>query len=204
MMENNHQDLKNIGAVILAAGRSSRMGQPKMTLPWGNTTVIGKVVSSFLKTGIIDIVVVTGGAHQQTEQALNNFPVKMIYNPVFAEKEMLVSLQMGIKHLDKTTRAFFIALGDHPQIDSKIIHQMIDIYLTEQVTIIVPSYQMKRGHPWLVCYEMGLDLLAVDETSSLRDFLNQNHQLIRYLNVNSPGVLKDLDTPEEYQQEKPQ
>ncbi len=57
----------NISAILLAAGLSSRMGQPKLLLPWGGTTVLGQVVSTFAAAGIEEIIVVTGGAREQIE-----------------------------------------------------------------------------------------------------------------------------------------
>jgi molybdenum cofactor cytidylyltransferase len=67
-----------IAAIVLAAGRSKRMGMPKMTLPWGETTVISQVVSILAQSGIEQIVVVTGGASQDVEAALCGLPVVLL------------------------------------------------------------------------------------------------------------------------------
>ena len=65
-----------IAAILLAAGESHRMGQPKMLLPWGGTTVLGQVVATFAAAGIEDILVVTGGAREQVESLVANLAKK--------------------------------------------------------------------------------------------------------------------------------
>jgi molybdenum cofactor cytidylyltransferase len=94
-----------IAAILLAAGESKRMGTPKMLLPWGNRTVIEHVVSTFLKAGIEEILVVTGGAREQVEQALETYPVRKLHNPKYATGEMLLSLQRGIRAMPARTEA---------------------------------------------------------------------------------------------------
>ena len=76
--------MMRVGAVVLAAGRSRRMGRPKMILPWGETTVIGQVVNVLLAAGVDDLLVVTGGAREDVESALVDMPVRTIFNPDFA------------------------------------------------------------------------------------------------------------------------
>ena len=70
-----------VAAVVLAAGQSRRMGRPKLVLPWGDTTVIGRVVQALLEAGLNEIVVVTGGARRQVEAALAGLPVRPVFNP---------------------------------------------------------------------------------------------------------------------------
>jgi molybdenum cofactor cytidylyltransferase len=76
---------KGIYAIVLAAGQSRRMGQPKLVLPWGLTTVLGKVVATFASAEIEDILVVTGGARAQIEESVTQlaktYPVRTIHNP---------------------------------------------------------------------------------------------------------------------------
>ena len=104
-----------ISAIILAAGQSKRMGQPKMVLPWGKSTVIEQVVMTFLQAGIEDILVVTGGAHEVVEKTLDPYPVRKIYNPDYAAGEMLSSLQLGLSKLHREAQAVLVGLGDQPQ-----------------------------------------------------------------------------------------
>jgi molybdenum cofactor cytidylyltransferase len=192
-----------VGAIILAAGQSRRMGQPKMALPWAGTTIIGKVITTLLDSGVESIIVVTGGSRDIVEKALKEFPVKTIYNPDHQESEMFVSLQTGIRGLEANLDAFFVVLGDQPQIEKEIIQAIIAEHDRTGANLIIPSYHMRRGHPWLVGKSLWQDILAMPRNLTMRDFLNQHHENIHYLIVESSNILKDMDTPEDYAREKP-
>jgi len=85
--------------ILLAAGQSSRMKQAKLVMPWGNSTVIGKITRSFLKAGVKRIVVVTGGYRAEVEHELASYPVELVYNPDYGNGEMIDSLKIGIDAL---------------------------------------------------------------------------------------------------------
>jgi len=188
-----------ITAIILAAGQSKRMGQPKMLLPWGDETVISHVIATFRKAGAEDILVVTGGARERVEDAIFDLNVTTVFNEKFSEGEMLSSIQRGIKVLKPQTQAILIGLGDQPQVQAGSVQKVCDAYRETKSKIIVPSFQMQRGHPWLVTRPLWDELLQLKSPNSPRDFLNTHHKDIQYVNVNDSGVLADLDTPEDYQ-----
>src|SRR6266508_6897749 len=107
-----------IGAIILAAGESKRMGQPKMLLPWGKMTVLGQVLLTFQEAGIDDIVVITGGAHEAVEQIVKQHEARSVFNPRFAQGEMLSSLQLGLAAQKSQVQAALVGLGDQPQVQA--------------------------------------------------------------------------------------
>jgi molybdenum cofactor cytidylyltransferase len=190
-------------AIILAAGQSKRMGQPKMLLPWGQLTVIEQVVTTFLKAGIEKIVVVTGGTRLQIEQVLERYPVQTVYNQNYGDGEMLSSFQRGLAELPEETRAVLVGLGDQPQVLESTIRLISKIYAENGSELIVPSFQMRRGHPWLVARSLWGDILGLHTPASLRDFLNRHASSIHYVSVDTPTILADLDTPEDYQNSRP-
>ena len=192
-----------ISAIILAAGQSKRMGQPKMLLPWGNRTVIEQVVTTFLQAGIEDILVVTGGAREQVESALAALPAREIYNPDYATGDMLSSLQHGIRELSETAKAVLIGLGDQPQIQAGSVRLICDMYKSSRSNLVVPSFNRKRGHPWLVSRSLWGEILALKPSETLRDFLNDHADEIQYVNMDTPTILADLDTPEDYENSRP-
>lgn len=194
---------QNIGAVVLAAGQSRRMGTPKMVLPWGRWTVIEQVIHTLDDAGIRDIVVVTGGAKTEIENALQNSPVKLIHNPRAMDSEMLVSLKYGIMASAPTCEALMVVLGDQPTIEVGVVRAVVEQFTNRRSTIVVPSYQMRRGHPWLVDRSLWAELLEQPEEETLRDFLNAHSENIDYVEVQSDSVLKDLDTPTDYNISKP-
>jgi molybdenum cofactor cytidylyltransferase len=193
-----------IGAVVLAAGQSTRMGRPKLALPWGDTTVIGQVVQVLLNAGISEIVVVTGGAHQEVQQALQDKPARIVYNRDFRQKEMLSSLRLGLSAIGESRlAAALVVLGDQPQIEARVVKTMLELYASKQYALIVPSYRMRRGHPWLLDRSLWPVVMSLQEPHTLRDFLNEHQASITYLTVDTPTILQDLDTPGDYLKYKP-
>src|SRR5512138_469991 len=100
-----------ISAIILAAGESKRMGQAKMLLPWGKLTVLERVIMTFQNAGIEDIIVVTGGAHQEVEKLVHSRKVHSVFNKEFSNGEMLSSIQCGLRRMKDQATATLIGLG---------------------------------------------------------------------------------------------
>jgi molybdenum cofactor cytidylyltransferase len=193
-----------ISAIILAAGQSKRMGQPKMLLPWGNSTVIEHVISTFLNAGVKDILVVTGGAREQVESAISQYPIRKIYNVDHAAGEMLSSIQCGLRQIPSQAQTALIGLGDQPQVQEKSVQLICQEYRDTKSRLIVPSFQRRRGHPWAVARPLWNEILELKPPESPRDFLNRHSDEIHYVSVDTPSVLADLDTPEDYQGSRPE
>lgn len=191
-----------ITALILAAGQSKRMGQPKMLLPWGKTTILGQVIDIFKAAGIEDILVVTGGAREEVEALVGN-SARTVFNPDFAEGEMLSSVQAGLAGLQPETEAVLIGLGDQPQVQERSVRLVVEEHTKSGAALIVPSFQMRRGHPWLVARPHWNEILRMGPPETPRDFLNRHASEIRYVEIIDPGILKDLDTPEDYLKSRP-
>jgi molybdenum cofactor cytidylyltransferase len=192
-----------IAAIVLAAGMSRRMGEPKMVLPWGQTTVIGQVVNVLALSGIDEIVVVTGGDRDLVEAALQGFPARLVFNPRYVEDEMAYSLKTGLFALSEKVQATLVALGDQPQIESKVVQAVLDFYHRSKATLVVPSYKMRRGHPWLIARSLWQEVDLLPSGRTLRDLLNVHADRIQYLEVETSSILQDLDTPQDYQKEQP-
>lgn len=202
-----------ISAIILAAGESKRMGQPKMLLPWGNGTVLTHVISVFREAGVEDIIVVTGGARDQVEKLVSDLYVRAVFNEAFQTGEMLSSIQCGLRTLtppplshpssrtlrgEREAAAALIGLGDQPQVQPGSVRKVCESFLETKSSLVVPSYRMRRGHPWLAARPLWEELLRMKPPQSPRDFLNTHQTKIQYVNVDDPGVLADLDTPQDY------
>jgi len=191
-----------ITALILAAGQSKRMGQPKMLLPWGRATVLGQVIHTFRAAGVEDLLVITGGAREQVE-ALVADSARTMFNPNYARGEMLSSLQAGLADLRPEVEAALIGLGDQPQVQERSVRLVVEEYIKSGASLIVPSFQLRRGHPWLVARPHWDEILHMAPPETLRGFLHQHANDIRYVEIDDPGILKDLDTPEEYLKSRP-
>lgn len=209
----SHSSSTRVAAVVLAAGRSQRMGQPKMVLPWGDTTVIGQVARTLAQAGLDEIVVVTGGARQQVEQALSGLPVRTVYNPRYAEDQMALSLQIGLASLSAEIDAALVALGDQPQVRLEVVHTVLNTYRQTRAPLVFPSYRMRRGHPWIISRSLWRLVLALPDSQAaspqpaplitLRDLLAPYGDQICYVEVDDDSILRDLDTPADYRMERP-
>lgn len=189
-----------VGAVVLAAGMSRRMGQAKMTMPYRGSTVLGTVLTVLHSAGVSPLIPVIGGARQAVEVVIDelHFPVIKAVNPAPGESEMLDSLQIGMASLPADLDAFLVVIGDQPQIQASVVERILAEYRQTGSPLIIPSYQMRRGHPWLVGKEYWDELRNLPSGKTMRDFLNQNQERIQYLTVETPSILADLDTPEDY------
>jgi molybdenum cofactor cytidylyltransferase len=195
---------ERVAAVVLAAGLSRRMGRPKMVLPWGETTVVGQVTAVLLAAGAQPVVVVTGGAVDEVTAALRDQTVRLVYNPEHANGEMLDSLRAGLRGLEAEISATLMALGDQPFIQPEVVRAIMARYAGARSRLIVPSFQLRRGHPWLIDRALWGELIAMPPGETMRDFLRRHADEIDYLNVETPSVIQDLDTPEDYAQSRPE
>jgi molybdenum cofactor cytidylyltransferase len=195
-----------ISAIVLAAGESMRMGRPKLILPWGRTTVLGQVVATFAAAGIEDILVVTGGIRMQVEAEVarlaGQYPVRAIFNPGFAHGGMLSSIQAGLEALGPGIRAALIGLGDQPQVREETIRHIGAAFVKTQSPLVIPSFQNRRGHPWLVARSLWPEILSPRLSSTPSQFLSAHATRIKYV-LADENILKDLDTPEEYDRQRP-
>lgn len=186
-----------ITAIILAAGESKRMGQPKMLMPWGKSTVLQTVISTVQSAGIADILVVTGGAKPQIEMLIGK-TVQTVFNEEYEKGEMLSSIQAGLTVKMREASAALICLGDQPQMKERSVRRVCDTFLASKSNIVVPSYEMHRGHPWLIARPLWDELLAMKSPQTARDFLKKHARKINYVEVDSTSILEDLDTQEDY------
>ena len=187
-----------IGAIILAAGQSRRMGRNKMLLPFGDSTVLETIVTEVAACEQVrEVIVVTGHESDRIAALLATYPVRCVFNPAYDHTEMLVSWQVGVRALSAEVQAALVLPGDHPRLRREVIQ---DVIAAQQPgALVIPSYQLKRGHPILIDRAWWPELLALPETVTLRDFIRAHEDQIRYVVVETDSVLKDVDTPEEYE-----
>jgi len=195
-----------ISALILAGGESRRMGQPKMLLPWGNGTVLGQVISTYREAGLEDILVVTGGESERIGDIVKQHRARTVFNAQFSSGEMLSSLQCGLRSFSRDkaeVEAVLIGLGDQPQVQAGAVRQICESFRQQAARLVVPSFQMRRGHPWLVERSLWDELLELQPPQSPRDFLNRHAGEILYVEIDNSSILADLDTPQDYRNARP-
>jgi molybdenum cofactor cytidylyltransferase len=199
-MKNLSPEFKGLAAVVLGAGLSNRMHENKLLLPWKQGTIIEWVISQLQEAGLDQIVVVTG-RDNKTIEALTSYPKVMhAFNQQFADGEMLHSLQCGISVLSADIKALLVVLGDQPQIEVQTIQNVTNAYIeNEGKPLVVPSFQNRRGHPWMIGKELWNEILEMEPPDNLRAFLTRHANDILYVVVTSDSILSDIDTPQDYQ-----
>lgn len=192
-----------IGAIVLAAGMSKRMGEPKMLLPWGNTTVIGQVLRVLDQAGLQIVIVVTGGERDGVEAEVIDNESIIVFNPNYKNGEMILSVQCGLKAVPKNIHAVMIVLGDQPLIEVDVVQELCHTYSDTGADLIFPSYRMKRGHPWIIKRTLWDEIIELQPPDTLRDFIRSNSNQAVYITVETESVLLDLDYMEDYERLKP-
>jgi molybdenum cofactor cytidylyltransferase len=197
-----------IAAVIAAAGFSHRMGDFKQLLPWGEITVIEAVVANLREAGANPIICVVGHRGNEVAATLAYTEAQIVRNPDYAEIEMLRSYQAGIRSLlsptiedpeDHPPVGALLALGDQPHIPVAVLRHIIESCGRTPEQILIPSYQMRRGHPIYLPRQLWPDLLALGPDQSLRDLLNAQSDAIAYVDVETDAIRRDMDYWVEYQ-----
>ena len=192
---------RRTGAIILAAGLSTRMGEPKMLLPWGQgSTIIREICRTVITSQVEQVLVITGEWHDRIAEQVRDLGVKLVHNPAYASHEMLTSVKIGLQALGDTVGAALIVLGDQPAIERATIEAICNAHARGSGLIVAPTVDGTRGHPVLFDRRLWDDLLALPDGSAPRALLRTQQDAIHYVAVDSHTILQDLDTPDDYQQ----
>lgn len=186
-----------IAGVLLAAGRSRRMGQPKLLLPWQGVPLVRFVAQQILQSRLDELIVVVGHRSEHLIAALDGLAVHIIRNDDFLDGQS-TSLRAGIAALDASVCAALVLLADQPLLQPATIDALIDVYQREQPPIVVPRYAGQRGNPVLFDRSLFAELQAISGDQGARDVLKAHAQSIRWLDTTDGGILLDIDTPDAY------
>lgn len=189
-----------IWAIILAAGESKRMGRPKLLLPFGEKTVIETIIENAIASNVETTLVVLGSDAKKITEKIKDYPVKISVNSNFREG-MLSSIQCGFEALPEKAHAALIILGDQPSIPRVIINRLIDAYKQTGKGIVLPVYRRKRGHPTLVDMKYRDEVKCLDPDIGLRSLIHNHTEDILEIEVNTPSILSDIDTIEDYNEQ---
>jgi molybdenum cofactor cytidylyltransferase len=187
---------QSVGAILLAAGRSERMGAFKPLLPFGQTTVIEACINYLSAGGAEPIVVVVGHNAQQIREHLKNTSVLFALNPD-PSSEMGESIRCGVQMLPESISATLIALVDHPAIPPDVVKTLIDEW-RRNAQLIIPTWQGRGGHPVLVDLRWRHELETLDPAAGLKSFFQSHADAVRRVPVGSEYVARDMDTWDDY------
>jgi len=205
-----------ISAILLAAGQSKRMkGENKLSKEIQDIPLINHSVKNILTcVHIEELIVVLGYQKKIVEKIISKFfisyfynkKIKFIFNKDF-ESGMSSSIKVGINHLSKKTEAFFICLGDMPEINENIYNQLIAEYLVNHVDnllcknskeIIVPKYKGQQGNPVLFNESMREKIMSIAGDVGAKKILELNKDKVLNLEINDQSVTKDFNTQDDF------
>jgi molybdenum cofactor cytidylyltransferase len=180
-------------AIVLAAGKSSRMGSNKLLLPFDGRTVLETTLEALRG---FETVVVTGNRPEELEGILSRYNVEVVHNPRH-EEGMTTSFQAGLRAADAD--AVFLVLGDQVGLDRGMLSTMIQVFAEDDDAVMVsPRYGERRGHPVLFRRSLFREILSLRPGESLKDVVTRHKAGHRYVEGDVWTVI-DMDTPEEYE-----
>jgi CTP:molybdopterin cytidylyltransferase MocA len=191
-----------LGVVILGAGASSRMGRPKLLLPWRDTTVIGHLLKQWRELGAGQIAVVHRPADTPLFAELDrlDFPVQdRIANPQ-PERGMFSSIVCAADwgRWKQQIGAWAIVLGDQPHLRPETLRQLLEFHFANADAVCQLEFCRHARHPVMLPLRAFKEL-KVSPAETLKDFLKQTSVRCLRCSVDDPGLVLDLDTPEDYQ-----
>ena len=193
-----------IVAIVLSAGESSRMGNPKALLPIGGVSFIEEIVRALKGTKIDRIIVVLGHHAEEIRKRIAHLPVTFVVNRDYA-KGQLSSLIVAIRSLaaEKTTEKIdgvLVHLVDHPFISPALVDHMIDRFYETKKLIVIPRCRGRRGHPVIFSSRLFPELLSAPLEKGAKVVVHAHRDETLEIETDFAGVTIDIDTPEEYRQ----
>lgn len=197
-------------AIVLAAGRSERMGARKVLLPFGASTVIGHVVDAIARSSIDRIIVVVGSDPEPVAKAaaggLRGRPASIVSNPD-PDAGMLSSVRCGLRAVPPQCEAVLVALGDQPRIATAVIDAVVRAFDrsgggAERGAIVVPVHRGRRGHPLLFAVRHRAEVLERYDAVGLRGLLAAHPGDVLELELEDAAILSDMDAPADYLRER--
>ena len=192
-----------IAAVIPAAGRSQRMGRPKLTLPIQGVPLIARVILALRQGGAERIVVVVPPAFEDGSAKLVRIAKEQgaeTIIPDFQPPDMRVSVEIGLQHLSRgiEPRGVLVTPGDTPGIHAACVTMIIERWQFEPASIVVPLHQGRRGHPVLFPWSLALRIGQLPSGVGVNAMLAEHCDRVVSIDLEDPSILEDIDTPEDY------
>ncbi|MDQ3805474.1 MAG: nucleotidyltransferase family protein, partial [Acidobacteriota bacterium] len=191
-------DAEGIAAIILAAGRSRRMGAFKPLLPFGGVSVAEACVAALRAGGAGEVVVVVGHRGAEVRAALAHVEGLRFACNEAEGSEMGVSVARGVEAVSEGARAVLVALVDQPAVPSSAVEIVIEARRRTGARLVVPEWEGRGGHPVLVDLAFREELLRVVPRGGLRALFDAHRAEVLRVPAGSPFVARDMNTWEDY------
>jgi len=186
-------------AVVLAAGKSQRMGRNKLLLEVSGRTLLDHVLDALERSGVDEIFVVLGHKPEELKPIVESHKAKIVTN--FTHEEgMTSSIKAGLR--DVTADAAFIVLGDQLGLEAELLKKMSQLMTSNpDISIVSPFFEGKRGHPVLVRRILFPEIIALEKEQSLKDIVLRHEKQHRLVEGDAWSVT-DIDTPGDFEKAK--
>jgi len=188
---------RRVAAIVLAAGRSTRMGAVnKMLAEIGGKPLVRIATEQAVASHATPVIVVTGYEREKVEATLKGLPVRIAHNPDYAEG-LGTSLKSGIAAVPQEVDAAIVCLGDMPQVDAALINRLIGALDPERgALIVVPTIDGRRGNPVVWSRRFFHDLMSIQGDIGARHLIGSYAEAVVEMPVTGAAALTDVDTPE--------
>jgi CTP:molybdopterin cytidylyltransferase MocA len=187
-----------IAGLILAAGESSRMGTPKATLTYRGRTFLELIVQTLREGGLERIVVVLGHQAEDIQRQVKIEAAQVVINPDYLSGQTS-SLQAGLRSLiAEDLEAVLLCLVDHPAVSAETVRRLVATFRQCGASVVIPTYQGRRGHPVLIGRQVFGELLALACDAGADSVVRRYRPATQFVEVEDEGIVMDVDDAESY------
>lgn len=190
--------IPNIPIILLAAGSSSRMGQPKQLLPINNEPLLRRVIKSAIQSSVGEVIVILGSSENEIAKIIDDLPVRCVSNSNWTAG-MGSSIKMGIQYVETSfpaSPAVIISVCDQPYLAAQHFTNLAEQYQIASKPIVASYYAHSFGVPVLFDRSLFDSLMRIDDVDGAKRIIQKNPELVD--SVNFPLGEVDLDTMEDY------
>jgi molybdenum cofactor cytidylyltransferase len=188
-----------VAAIVLAAGASLRMGEPKQLLPLRGRPMVRRVVEAVCQAELAQVVVVVGAHASAVGRSLAGLEVDITLNEAWAEG-MASSLRVGLQAVRSELQAAIVILADQPSLSPDLLHLLVGRWRVTGAPIVAPFYRGRRGNPVLFDRVLFADLKQVTGDQGGRVIITKHQDRLERVDVEDPAVVADVDTRQDYEQ----
>lgn len=193
-------------ALLPAAGRSKRMGQPKLLLPWGASTVIETVLAAWGASVVARVIVVVHPQDQELADVCRRARADVVV-PTVAPAEMRVSIRLGLEHIAATFHptsadAWLLAPADMPLLTTAAIDAVVAAHNPQSPHILVPTHHGRRGHPVLFPWPLAQEVFTLADDEGVNAIVHRHGYRSVEL-ADAAAIGSDIDTPADYDRLRP-
>jgi len=189
-----------VSVVVPAAGSSSRMGRPKLLLPFRGSTVIGSLVAALCEGGarhLSRLCLVVAPGDEELSRWGEGRGLTVVVNPA-PERGMLSSIQVGVAALAPVEGPLLLTPADLPALTAATVRRLLAEMSTARSPLAVPVHRGHRGHPLALAPDLVPEIATLDPAVGLRQLLERHAGEVLEVPVDDSGCLRDIDTPEDY------